>query len=168
MRGPFGETLFPWLVVIALLVAGITFVFLRYTITGRNIYALGGNPDAARLRGVPVRGVTFLVYVIAGLCSGLAGILYASRFGTLNPAAVGSGFELVVISAVVVGGVSIFGGAGTVPGVLLGSLLLGTIYTALTVLNVQDAWQGTTYGIVILLAVIFDDLMARRARKAQG
>lgn len=166
IEGPMHQTLIPWLVVIALAVAVAAFLFLRFTVTGRNIYAVGGNPEAARLRGVPVRGVTFLVYAIAGCCSGLAGILYASRFGTLNPEAVGNGFELVVISAVVVGGVSIFGGTGTVLGVLLGSLLLGTIYTALTALNVADAWQGTTYGLVILAAVVFDDLVSRRTRSA--
>lgn len=161
--GPFAQHAVPWLVIIALLVALLTFLFLRYTVTGRNIYAIGGNPEAARLRGVPVKWITFLVYLITGLCSGLAGILYASRFGTLNAEQIGSGFELVVISAVVVGGVSIFGGAGTVMGVLLGSLLLATIYTALTVLpNVTAGWQATTYGFVILLAVIFDDVMARR------
>jgi rhamnose transport system permease protein len=164
--GPFGQTLVPWLVIIALLVALVTFVFLRYTVTGRNIYAIGGNPDAARLRGVPVKPIIFLVYTITGLCSGLAGILYASRFGTLNAEQIGSGFELVVISAVVVGGVSIFGGAGTVLGVLLGSLLLATIYTALTVLpNVTEGWKATSYGFVILLAVIFDDVMSQRARE---
>jgi rhamnose transport system permease protein len=162
MTGPFHQTLVPWLVIFAIVVALATFLFLRFTITGRNIFSVGGNPQAARLRGIPVTAVTFLVYLLAGACAGLAGILYASRFGTLNPAAVGNGFELVVISAVVVGGVSIFGGVGTVIGVLLGSLLLGTIYTALTALNVPDAWQTTTYGLVILLAVIFDDLISRR------
>jgi rhamnose transport system permease protein len=163
--GPFHQTLIPWLVIIAALVAVAALLFLRYTITGRNIFTVGGNPEAARLRGIPVVGVTFLVYVIAGLCAGLAGILYASRFGTLNPQDVGSGFELVVISAVVVGGVSIFGGVGSVVGVLLGSLLLAVIYTALTALNVADAWQSTSYGVVILLAVIFDDLMSRRGAR---
>ncbi len=127
---------------------------------------MGGNPEAARLRGIRVRSVTFAVYAIAGLCSGLAGVLYASRFGTINPAAIGSGFELIVISAVVVGGVSIFGGSGTVPGVVLGALLLGTIYTALTVLGVADAWQTTAYGTVILLAVIFDHLVQSKNQRA--
>jgi rhamnose transport system permease protein len=166
INGPFNQTLVPWLVIVAAVVTVLAMLFLRFTITGRNIYAVGGNPDAARLRGIPVRGVSFLVYVIAGMCAGFAGILYASRFGTLNPAAVGTGFELVVISAVVVGGVSIFGGTGTMPGVLLGCVLLGTIYTALTALNVADAWQTTSYGLVILSAVIFDDVMDRRARAA--
>jgi rhamnose transport system permease protein len=157
------DTMLPWIVVIALAIALLGFLFLRYSVTGRNIYAVGGNPDAARLRGVPVKWITFLVYLIVGLCAGLAGILYASRFGTLNAEQLGSGFELVVISAVVVGGVSIFGGSGSVVGVLLGSLLLATIYTALTVLpNVTAGWQATTYGLVILLAVIFDDVIGRR------
>jgi rhamnose transport system permease protein len=164
--GPFGQTLVPWVVVLAILVAAGTFLFLRFTRVGRDIYAIGGNPEAAWLRGIPVRRVTFLVYVLSGLGSGLAGVLYASRFGTINPAAIGSGFELIAISAVVVGGVSVFGGSGTVAGVVLGCLLLGTISTALTVLNIADAWQGTMYGVVIMLAVIFDHWMGKRFRNA--
>lgn len=164
--GPFGQTLVPWVVVFAILAAAGTLLFLRFTRVGRDIYAIGGNPEAAWLRGIPVRRVTFLVYVLSGLGSGLAGVLYASRFGTINPAAIGSGFELIAISAVVVGGVSVFGGSGTVAGVVLGCLLLGTISTALTVLNIADAWQGTMYGLVILLAVIFDHWMGKRFRKA--
>ena len=158
--GPFHQTLVPWIVVFAIVAAVATLLLLRFTRIGRNIYAIGGNPEAARLRGVPVRRVTFFVYVLSGIGAGLAGVLYASRFGTINPAAIGTGFELVVISAVVVGGVSVFGGSGTVTGVVLGCLLLGTIYTALTVLKLPDAWQGTTYGLVILVAVIFDDLVS--------
>ncbi len=164
--GPFGQTLAPWIVVFAIAAAVASGLFLRFTRVGRDIYAIGGNPEAARLRGLPVRRVTFLVYVLSGVGAGLAGVLYAARFGTINPAAIGTGFELVVISAVVVGGVSVFGGSGTVSGVVLGCLLLGTIYTALTVLKLPDAWQGTTYGLVILLAVIFDDLMGRRFRQS--
>jgi ABC-type sugar transport system ATPase subunit/ribose/xylose/arabinose/galactoside ABC-type transport system permease subunit len=166
ITGPLGDnTLFPWLVLIAPAVAVITFLFLRYTRTGRDIYSVGGNPDAARLRGIRVRWVTFLVYLIAGLCSGLAGLMYASRFGAINPSDIGRSYELIVISAVVVGGVSVFGGSGTVAGMVLGALLLGSIYTALTAGSVPEGWQITTYGLVILAAVIFDDLVQKRLRR---
>ena len=157
--GPFGQMLVPWVVIVAVAAAVATGLFLRFTRTGRDIYAVGGNREAARLRGIGVSRVTFLVYVLSGLGSGLAGVLYASRFGTINPAAIGSGFELIAISAVVVGGVSVFGGSGTVGGVVVGCVLLGTISTALTVLNVAEAWQGTMYGVVILGAVILDKWM---------
>jgi rhamnose transport system permease protein len=157
--GPFGQTLVPWVVIVAVAAAVATGLFLRFTRTGRDIYAVGGNREAARLRGIGVSRVTFLVYVLSGLGSGLAGVLYASRFGTINPAAIGSGFELIAISAVVVGGVSVFGGSGTVGGVVVGCVLLGTISTALTVLNVAEAWQGTMYGVVILAAVVLDKWM---------
>ncbi len=172
--GPWGDRSFlPWLVYIAAAAAVATFAFLRYARTGRDIYALGGNPNAARLRGVPVPMINMLVYVLAGMGAGLAGILYASRFGTINPGNIGSGFELVVISAVVVGGVSIFGGTGSVLGVVGGCILLGTIYTALTALDVSPGWQSTAYGAAILLAVIFDDAILHRLargsrRRAKG
>jgi rhamnose transport system permease protein len=162
ISGPFGQTLVPWIVVVSLVAAVLTALGLRFTRLGRDIFAVGGNPDAARLRGIAVGRVTFLVYVASGLASGMGGVMYASRFGTINPASIGFGFELIVISAVVVGGVSILGGRGSVAGVVLGSLLLATIYTALTVADVATAWQVTSYGVAILLAVIFDEVVAKR------
>jgi rhamnose transport system permease protein len=162
IAGPGGQTLAPWIVIVALAVSFLTAAFLRWSRLGRDIYAIGGNPQAARLRGIPVGRVTFVVYMVCGMTAGLSGVMYASRFGTINPASIGTGFELVVISAVVVGGVSILGGRGTVAGVVLGSLLLGTIYTALTVSGVASAWQITTYGIVILLAVSMERLGSGR------
>ena len=170
-EGPvFAHGYVPWLVIIAFMFVLATALFLRYTRIGRDIFALGGNADAARLRGIPVRFVTLVAYVLSGVCSGLAGLLYASRFGTINPGAIGKGFELQVISAVVVGGVSIFGGSGAVLGVVLGCILLGTISMMLTVLGAPEAWQATSYGLIILAAVIFDDLLAgylnRRSARA--
>lgn len=162
VRGPFGQGVVPWVVVAALGVAGMTAVLLRFTRIGRRVYAVGGNPEAARLRGIAVGRVTFGVYVFSGATAGLAGMLYASRLGAINPEAIGSGMELMAIAAVVVGGVSIFGGSGTVLGVLLGCLLLGTIETALAVLGVADAWQKVAYGGAILLAVVADGIAARR------
>jgi rhamnose transport system permease protein len=165
-RGPFGVQWLPWVVLIALAVAILIALFLRYTRRGRNIYAIGSNPDAARLRGIPVVSTTFLVYTITGAAAGLAGILYASRFGFVNPGETGVGFELTVIAAVVIGGTNVFGGSGTVLGVVLGSLLLGTISVALSVLGVASTWQLAVYGFVILLAVAVDAVIQRELQRA--
>ena len=141
-RGPFGSQLIPWVVVIALAVAALAYLFLRYTKAGRNVYALGSNPDAASLRGIPVSRTQFIVYTITGALAGLAGILYASRYGFVNPGETGVGFELTVIAAVVLGGTNVFGGSGSVIGVVLGCLLLGTINVALAVLGVAAPGTG--------------------------
>jgi len=154
--GPFGIREVPWIVIIVLAIALITWVIFHYTRLGRDIYALGSNPEAARLRGVAVQRVTFFVYAFTGALSGLAGILYSSRFGFLNPGQTGVGMELTVIAAVVIGGVSPFGGSGSVLGVLLGCLLLGAVNVALAVLGIAGAWQLAVYGAVILLAVASD------------
>ena len=139
--------------------------FLTRQRMGRDLYAIGGDPDAAAQRGVPVRSVTFFAYILCGLGAGLAGALYASRFGTINPASIGNGFELLVIAATVIGGTSIFGGVGSVSGVVLGCLLLGVINVALSVLNIADTWQMAMYGLVILLAIFFDDAAMKRLRR---
>ena len=165
-RGPFGLQWFPWVVLIALMVAILAALFLRYTQRGRDIYAIGSNPDAARLRGIPVQSTKFLVYLLTGAAAGLAGILYASRFGFVNPGETGVGFELTVIAAAVIGGTNVFGGSGTVLGVVLGSLLLGTISVALSVLGVASTWQLAVYGFVILLAVTVDAVIQRELQRA--
>ena len=151
--GPLGIREVPWIVVIVLVITLITWVIFRYTRLGRDMYALGSNPDAARLRGVAVQRVTFFAYAFTGALAGLAGILYSSRFGFLNPGQTGVGMELTVIAAVVIGGVSPFGGSGSVLGVLLGCLLLGAVNVALAVLGIAGSWQLAVYGAVILLAV---------------
>lgn len=165
-RGPFELQWVPWVVVIAVIVAILAALFLRYTQRGRHIYAIGGNPDAARLRGIPVQSTIFLVYLLTGAAAGLAGILYASRYGFVNPGETGVGFELTVIAAVVIGGTNVFGGSGTVLGIFLGSLLLGTINVALSVLGVASTWQLAVYGFVILLAVTVDAIIQRELRRA--
>ena len=146
----------PWILLLALLVAGLTSAFVHRTRAGRDVFALGSHPEAARLRGVPVASTTFLVYALSGALAGLAGVLYASRYGFVNPATAGSGMELVVIAAVVIGGTRVTGGSGTVAGVLLGCLLLGAISVALAVLGIAGTWQSLVYGAVILLALLFD------------
>src|SRR5207253_1650930 len=112
-------------------------LWLRYTATGRNVFAIGSNPTAAVLRGLPVRRVLLLIFTITGLLSGIAGLMFASRFGYVNPVSTGAQMELIVISAVVIGGVNVFGGSGSVVGVLLGCLLLGFVNVALPMLAIS-------------------------------
>jgi ribose/xylose/arabinose/galactoside ABC-type transport system permease subunit len=157
LSGPLGDrSAVSWLIIIGFAVAAVTWLMLRYTRVGRDVYAIGGNAEAARMRGVPVRRVVFFAYAFSGATAGLAGLLSASHYGSVNPEQIGSGRELAAIAAVAVGGVSIFGGAGGVPGVVLGGLLLGTIETALIVLGIAPGWQLTAYGAAILLAMTFD------------
>lgn len=146
----------PWIIFIAFGVALLTWWFVMHTRVGRQIYALGSNPVAAPLRGIRVTQVTLLVFTIAGALSGLAGILYASRWGFVNPSNTGFGFEFQVIAAVVIGGVSINGGVGSVLGVVLGVLLMGCVAAALPLLGIPGTAQNAIYGAVILIALVID------------
>lgn len=154
----------PNLVIFALVVAVIVFYFLNYTRLGRDIYAVGSNPDAAQVAGIRIQRILFLVYLISGLLCGLAGVLWASRFeaAQTNTAL---GFELQTVAASVVGGVNIFGGSGTVTGVLLGALLLGIINNALTLVRISPFWQLAAQGLLILLAVVVDSIILRRLQR---
>jgi rhamnose transport system permease protein len=154
----------PNLVIIAVIVAVIAYYFLNYTRAGRDIYAVGSNPDAAKTSGIPTQRTIFMVYAIAGLASGLAGVLWASRFeaAQTNTAL---GFELQTVAASVVGGVNMLGGSGTVTGVLLGTLLLGIIQNALTLVRISPFWQLAAQGLLILLAVIVDSLILQRVQR---
>ena len=152
----------PWIILIAFGVALMTYVIARHTQLGRQIYALGSNPDAAPLRGIDVTRVTLIVFTLSGALSGLAGILYASRWGFVNPSNTGSGFEFQVIAAVVIGGVSINGGVGTVSGTVLGVLLLGCVAAALPLLGIPGSTQNAIYGFVILVALLIDRTVRQR------
>jgi rhamnose transport system permease protein len=151
----------PWLILIALLVvAGAGFVLRNYR-SGRELYAMGSNPEAARLAGIPVGRRTLVAFVLCGALAGLAGVLFAARFGTIDAAA-GTGYELNVVAAVVVGGVAVFGGSGTVYGAAIGALLLTTIGSALPVLGIDQFWQQAIVGGLILLAIGADRVVAAR------
>lgn len=154
----------PNLVIIAIIVAIIIYYFLNYTRFGRDIYAVGSNPDAAKVAGIRVQRIIFMVYVMSGLLCGMAGVLWASRFeaAQTNTAL---GFELQTVAAAVVGGVNIFGGSGTVSGVLLGALLLGIINNALTLIRISPFWQLAAQGALILLAVVIDSVILRRLQR---
>jgi rhamnose transport system permease protein len=152
----------PWIIIIAFGVALLTYIIARHTQLGRQIYALGSNPEAAPLRGIDVTKVTLIVFALSGALSGLAGILYASRWGFVNPSNTGAGFEFQVIAAVVIGGVSINGGVGTVMGTVLGVLLLGCVAAALPLLGIPGSTQNAIYGGVILIALIIDRSVRQR------
>jgi rhamnose transport system permease protein len=151
-------------VIIAAFVAMIVFYFLNYARTGRDLYAVGSNPDAAQFAGIRKQRSIFLVYVLSGVACGLAGVLWASRFESAQTNTA-LGFELQTVAASIVGGVSISGGVGTVPGVLLGALLLGIIQNSLTLIRISPFWQLAVQGLLILMAVVTDNLVSRRVQQ---
>ena len=152
----------PSVVFIALAVLLAVAFVLRATPAGRELFAIGSNPDGARLVGIPVERRVLAAFVAAGLLTGLDGGLWASRYATID-ARVATGFELTVIASVVVGGVAIRGGAGTVLGVALGALTLLVIQNGLILVRVDPLWLQGVYGLVILVAVGIDALVARRS-----
>lgn len=154
------------MVLVAIVVAIIVHYFLNHTRTGREIYAVGSNPDAAQFVGIRKDRIVFLVYVLSGIAAGLAAVLWASRFESAQTNTA-LGFELQTVAAAVVGGVSISGGVGTVPGVLLGALLLGIIQNALTIVRISPFWQLAAQGLLILIAVVTDRWIVSRVERAR-
>jgi ribose transport system permease protein len=153
----------PWLVVIALLAVAASWFVLRQTILGVQIYAVGGNQRAARLTGIKVDRVLLFVYGVSGLLAGLAGIMSASRLYSAT-GLLGSGYELDAIAAVILGGTSFTGGIGTIPGTLLGALIIAVLNNGLTLLNMSYFWQLVVKGLVIIVAVTIDRLRRRSRR----
>jgi rhamnose transport system permease protein len=155
---------FPVITLIAILVVVVVAVYMAGARSGRDLYAIGSDPDAAKLFGIPVGRRVFLAFLANGLLAGLAGVLYASRFNSVG-ATTGSGMELDVVAAAVVGGVAIFGGSGSVAGAAIGAILLTTITSALTALRVDKFWQQAIVGILILAAIIIDRVASLRTAK---
>jgi len=153
-------------VIIFIIVAILAWFFLERTYAGRQIYAVGGNREAARLSGVPVLRRITTSYVISGLCSGLVGVLVIGRIGIGDPS-VGDGWELNAIAAAVIGGVSLYGGEGRIIGVVAGALLLMLIDNALIVLNVSPFYQKVALGLVLGVAIVFDRVRARSRGRAR-
>jgi len=156
----------PNMVIIALIVAVIVYYFLNHTRTGRDIFAVGSNPDAAQYSGIRKQRIIFLVYLLSGVLAGLAAVLWVSRFESAQTNTA-LGFELQTVAASVVGGVSISGGVGTVPGVMLGALLLGIIQNSLTLIRISPFWQLAAQGLLILFAVISDKWILSRVERAK-
>jgi rhamnose transport system permease protein len=152
--------------IFTLILFGIAFaLWLKYSAKGRELYAVGGNAEAARLSGISERQVTIQVFIMNGLLVGLAAILYATNFTAIQ-SNVAPGFELTVITAAVIGGVSILGGTGNVVGALLGALLLQTIGTALVFLHIRAEWFLTVQGSLILLTILLDVFRRRQTSGA--
>jgi rhamnose transport system permease protein len=136
----------------------------RHTRFGRELYAIGNHPVSAGYVGVPVKARLFAVYAISGMVAGLCGYLWVARYAVAFTE-IANGFELNVIAACVIGGVSIAGGVGSVAGAVLGALFLGVISNALPVVQVSPFWQSAITGTVIVVAVIFNAREGRRAGK---
>jgi ribose transport system permease protein len=136
-------------------------VLLSYTRTGRHVYYIGANEEAARLSGLHVTAIKWLVYTLCGLLAGLAGIVQASRIAIGQPS-VGAGDELRAIAAVIIGGASFSGGVGTVLGSLLGAAIMGVLRQGLVMLGVEPNWQQFVEGAVIIGAVALDLLRRRK------
>ena len=163
--GSGGVSAVPWLALIALAVLVATAYHLKHFRGGRELYALGSNPEAARLAGIPVRRRILAAYTVCGALAGLAGALYLARFGNVD-SGTGSGYELTVVSAVVVGGVVFTGGSGSVYGAALGALLLTSINSVLPALGVSSVWVLAINGILLILAIAVDRIVALRVATA--
>ena len=155
----------PYLGWIAIIAVAVATYAMRSFRTARDFYAIGSDPDAARLAGIPVGSRVFLAFVLSGAIAGVTGALWLSLYASVDAIA-GVGYEFQVIAAVVVGGVAIFGGSGTVLGAALGALLLYTINTALVVVNVSSFWSMALAGALLLAAIAFDRLVALRVAPA--
>jgi D-xylose transport system permease protein len=143
------------------LIAAATLAFtLRNLVWGRHVYAVGGNRAAARLAGIRIGWHLFLGYILIGVLTAIASLMFVGRLGAAPPEA-GYFLELNAISAVVIGGASLYGGSGTVPGVLLGALLMQSLSNGLSLMNVSSAYQNITSGLVLILAVYLDSVAKR-------
>ena len=155
----------PYLAIVIAVVIGVGAYYLRSYRSGRELYAIGSNPEAARLAGIPVARRVFTAFAVSGAIAGVAGVLWAAQYQTIDSTA-GTGYELQVIAAVVVGGVAIFGGSGSAVGAAIGALLLNTINSALYVLGISPFWDQAIAGFLLLVAIALDRLISVRLATA--
>ena len=155
----------PVFVLVTVVVVVVGSVLLRYTRFGRQVYAVGSNPEAAAILGIPSRLVVFVAFSMCGLLAGLAGVMWVMEFGTINGTAA-TGMTLAIVAAVVVGGVNTFGGSGTLAGAAIGALFLGFIANALILVGLSQFWLQAIYGLVILLAIAGDALIRHGVQRA--
>ena len=155
----------PDLAIAVAVVVALGAYYLRSFRSGRELYAIGSNPEAARLAGLPIGKRVFMAFTVSGAIAGLAGVLWAAQYGTVDSTA-GTGYELTVVTAVVVGGVAIFGGSGSVTGAALGALLLATINSALYVLGISSFWDQAIAGLLLIVAITIDRIISVKLTSA--
>jgi rhamnose transport system permease protein len=155
----------PYLGIITIVCVIVATYGMRTFRSGRDLYAIGSNPEAARLAGIPVDLRVFATFAISGAIAGFAGVLWLAFFGSVDSTA-GTGYEFEVVAAVVVGGVAIFGGSGSVLGAALGALLLNTIASSLVVINISSYWVQAIQGALLIGAIAFDRLVSLRLAPA--
>ena len=151
----------PLPVIIMVIVSIIVHFFLRSTVFGRRVYAIGGNEEATRLSGIDVKKIKCLVYTISGLMAAITGIMLVARFNSAQTSS-GDGWELDAIAAAVIGGASLQGGAGSVVGVLIGAAIMGVIRNGLVLMKVSAYWQTAIMGLIIILAAVIDRIKNRK------
>jgi rhamnose transport system permease protein len=155
----------PWLAIIVAVIVAAAGYAMRSFRSSRDLYAIGSNPDAAALAGIPTERRVFTAFLISGALAGLAGALFLALHAQIDVSG-GTGYELTVVAAVVVGGVAIFGGSGTVLGAALGALLLNTINQALVASRVSSFWNGAIAGALLLAAIAFDRWLSLRVARS--
>jgi rhamnose transport system permease protein len=155
----------PYLAIVIAVVIGVGAYYLRSYRSGRELYAIGSNPEAARLAGIHVGRRVFTAFAVSGAIAGVAGVLWAAQYQTVDSNA-GTGYELTVIASVVVGGVAIFGGSGSAVGAAIGALLLQTINSALYVLGISPFWDQAIAGLLLLVAITLDRVISLRLSAA--
>lgn len=161
------DRILPWPVIVTAVVVGIAIFLLHRTQFGRHVFAIGGNAEAARRAGIPVDRRVIAIYVLSAVTAGIGGFLSTLRF-TAGSAVIGDPLLLSSIAAVIIGGVSLFGGAGSIMGTVIGSLIIAVLTTGLVMLNVQAFWQFIVVGVVVIVAVLIDqsrDLIVGRHRR---
>lgn len=151
-----------YMVWVAIVVGVFGIVFMGHTCFGRNLYAIGSNPASAKISGIKTERDQWIAYIISGMIAGLAGVLWVCKYACAQ-GTTATGYEMNVIASVVLGGVSITGGAGSVYGVLLGSLLFGILSNILPLIQVSSFWQRAIRGAVILISVVINAVVLRRA-----
>ncbi|MGO2097411.1 MAG: ABC transporter permease [Candidatus Microbacterium stercoravium] len=154
----------PLLTIVAVVVLLVAAWYLKNMRSGRELYAIGSDPEAANLYGLKTTRRVLPAFILSGTLSGLAGVFYAARYGTIDSQAA-TGWEFSAIGAAVIGGVAIVGGVGTVWGAAIGAVLLITINRALPILGIADFWQQAVVGVLIIGAIVLDRVLARRQKR---